>query len=90
MDKLTRMRELLQQMKEASDAYYLEDDPKMSDKQYDALFDELAALEQETGIVYANSPTQKVQGGVLSELESVTHTKPMLSAEKTKAWAWYG
>ena len=56
----------------------------MSDKQYDALFDELAALEQETGIVYANSPTQKVQGGVLSELESVTHTKPMLSAEKTK------
>ena len=84
MDKLIRMRELLQQMKEASDAYYLEDDPKMSDKQYDALFDELAALEQETGIVYANSPTQKVQGGVLPELESVTHTKPMLSAEKTK------
>ena len=84
MNELIRMQELLRQMKEASDAYYLEDNPKMSDKQYDALFDELTALEQETGIVYASSPTQKVQGGVLSGLNPVAHTKAMLSAAKTK------
>ena len=59
MEKLARMQELLQQLKLEDEAYYMEDDPRISDKQYDAMFDELAALEKETGIIYADSPTQK-------------------------------
>lgn len=85
MEKLARMQELLQQLKLEDEAYYMEDDPRISDKQYDAMFDELAALEKETGIIYADSPTQKVRGGVLDSLEEVVHTKPMLSANKTKS-----
>lgn len=84
MEKLERMRDLVAQLKLEDEAYYVEDNPRISDKQYDALFDELAALEQETGIIYAGSPTQKVQGKVLDSLRSVHHTKPMLSADKTK------
>lgn len=85
MEKLERMRELIAQLKLEDEAYYVEDNPRISDKQYDALFDELAALERETGIIYAGSPTQKVQGKVLDSLQSVHHTKPMLSADKTKS-----
>lgn len=85
MEKLAHMQELLQQLKLEDEAYYMEDNPRISDKQYDAMFDELAALEKETGIIYADSPTQKVRGGVLDSLEEVVHTKPMLSAEKTKS-----
>ena len=85
MEKLEQMRELIAQLKLEDEAYYVEDNPRISDKQYDALFDELAALERETGIIYASSPTQKVQGKVLDSLRSVHHTKPMLSADKTKS-----
>lgn len=85
MEKLERMRELIAQLKLEDEAYYVEDNPRISDKQYDALFDELAALERETGIIYAGSPTQKVQGKVLDSLQSVHHTRPMLSADKTKS-----
>ena len=69
MEKLERMRELIAQLKLEDEAYYVEDNPRISDKQYDALFDELAALERETGIIYAGSPTQKVQGKVLDSLQ---------------------
>lgn len=85
MEKLERMRELIAQLRLEDEAYYVEDTPRISDKQYDALFDELATLERETGIIYAGSPTQKVQGKVLDSLRSVHHTKPMLSADKTKS-----
>ena len=51
----------------------------------DSQFDELAALEKETGIIYASSPTQKVGGGILPSLPKVIHSKPMLSAAKTKS-----
>ena len=56
----------------------------MSNYEYDALYDELVALEQETGIVLANSPTVNVGYEVLSELPKETHEKPMLSLDKTK------
>lgn len=56
----------------------------MTDKQYDELYDELEKLENESGIVLSDSPTHYVQGYVLDELKKVKHTKPMLSAKKTK------
>ena len=56
----------------------------MSDKQYDDLYDELESLEKETGVILAGSPTQKVQGYILNGFKKVQHSKPMLSAAKTK------
>lgn len=69
---------------EAARAYYQEDREVMSNKEYDALYDELTALEKETGIVLAGSPTVNVGYEVLSELEKVPHDSPMLSLDKTK------
>ena len=82
--KINRMKELVELLNKASDAYYVNDKPIMSDKQYDELYDELEALEKETGYVLASSVTQKVQGKVLDGFKKVTHSKPMLSAAKTK------
>ena len=79
------MRKLVGQLAAADTAYYLRDDPILSDREYDALYDELIALEQITGIVLSGSPTQRVSGEVLESLTQVTHSKPMLSAKKTKS-----
>ena len=84
MDKLNRIKELTERLHKASLAYYQYDDPIMSDKQYDDMYDELEQLEKETGIVLTGSPTQKVQGFILKGLEKQKHSKPMLSAAKTK------
>lgn len=83
--KIIRMRELVELMQIESDAYYLRDDPIVTDHEYDAQFDELQHLEQETGVILGGSPTQKVGGGVLDGLKKVTHPKSMLSADKTKS-----
>lgn len=80
----TKIKDLTAQLHKASIAYYKYDNPIMSDRQYDELYDELEKLENETGIVMADSPTHYVQGYVLDELKKVRHTKPMLSAKKTK------
>jgi DNA ligase (NAD+) len=80
-----RIKELISILNKASDAYYKYDNPIMSDKNYDDLYDELEQLEKETGIILNNSPTQHVGGEVLPELKKVEHTKPMLSANKTKS-----
>lgn len=84
MDKIDRIKELVELLSKASDAYYVNDNPIMSDKEYDALYDELEALEKETGYILSSSVTQKVQGKVLDGFQKVTHSKPMLSAAKTK------
>jgi DNA ligase (NAD+) len=78
------MKDLIKKLNEASTAYYKYDKPIMSDKQYDELYDRLVELVKSTGIIMANSPTQKVQGDILDELTKVKHSKPMLSAQKTK------
>lgn len=80
----TRVKELTNQLHKASIAYYKYDNPIMTDKHYDELYDELEKIENESGIVLADSPTHYVQGYVLDELKKVKHTKPMLSAKKTK------
>ena len=80
-----RMLELIRRLKDADIAYYRDDNPVMSDRDYDALMDELKSLEQDTGLILSGSPTQKVSGEILEELTPVRHTRPMLSADKTKS-----
>lgn len=84
MDKICRIKELVSILQKASFAYYGLDNPLMTDKEYDDLYDELSALEKETNCVLAGSPTVKVQGYILDGFTKVKHTKPMLSANKTK------
>lgn len=84
MDKIGRIKELVGILQKAAYAYYGLDSPLMTDKEYDDLYDELSALEKETNCVLAGSPTVKVQGYVLDGFTKVRHTKPMLSANKTK------
>lgn len=83
-NKQKRIRELIVLLNEAGRAYYQEGHEIMSNLQYDRLYDELSALEQETGIVLSDSPTQRVGYEVLSELPKERHPYPMLSLSKTK------
>lgn len=80
-----RMKALIDKLKVADVAYYRDDAPVMTDREYDHLTEELQKLESETGLVLSGSPTQKVSGEILEELTPVRHTKPMLSAKKTKS-----
>ena len=82
--QIERMRELVALLTKADIAYYRDDEPIMLDREYDKLTDELKALEEDTGIILAGSPTQMVSGEILDSLTPVTHSKPMLSADKTK------
>jgi len=83
-NKIERINELVKVLNEAAKAYYQGTKEIMSNFQYDALYDELVALEQETGVVLASSPTVNVGYEVLSELPKERHEKPMLSLDKTK------
>ncbi len=80
-----RMKQLIEQIREADIAYYRDDAPVMTDREYDKLFDELKQLEGETGLILSGSPTQKVSGEILDEHKEVQHTRPMLLAAKTKS-----
>ena len=85
MDKIKRLKELTEQLNHYRDSYYNHSESLISDKQYDDLFDELQSLEEETGIVMSNSPTNTVGYEVKSKLEKVKHSHPMLSLNKTKS-----
>ena len=58
-----RMRQLVEMLNKYAHAYYVLDDPQISDGQYDELYDELLKLEKTTGIVLPDSPTNRVGGG---------------------------
>lgn len=79
-----RMKELVEILNLAGRAYYQESREIMSNFEYDRLYDELVRLEEETGIVLANSPTIHVGYQVVSELPKEAHAAPMLSLDKTK------
>ena len=81
---IKKMKELGEKLREASRAYYQEDREIMSNVEYDALYDTLSALEKETGIVLADSPTVNVGYEAVDQLPKEEHERPMLSLDKTK------
>lgn len=83
-DKLKRMDELIEIINELNYYYYTLDNPKVSDKEYDALYDELVRLEKETGIIRPYSPTQRVGGEILDKFEKHTHLGRLLSLDKSQ------
>ena len=82
--EVTRMKELVQKLNEAAKAYYQEDREIMSNREYDALYNELEQTEKITGIVLADSPTVRVGYEAVDALPKETHESPMLSLDKTK------
>ena len=83
--KINRIKELNVILKKASEDYYAKDESPLSDREYDALYDELVKLEEETGMILAGSPTQTVGYEAVDELPKEKHPSPMLSLGKTKS-----
>ncbi|MEM9743143.1 MAG: NAD-dependent DNA ligase LigA [Pseudomonadota bacterium] len=89
----TQMQALVTQLRALAHRYYVLDDPAVTDAEYDALYDELTALEAaHPALVDPDSPTQRVGGAPLAGFTPVTHSRPMLSLDKSttgdelKAW----
>jgi len=82
--KISRMRELAALLNKASESYYAKDTEIMSNFEYDRLYDELEALEAETGMTLSGSPTARVGYEAVDELPKERHEQPMLSLGKTK------
>ena len=93
-EKIARIEELIAMLNEASRAYHDDASEIMTNYEYDAAYDELLALEEETGYVSEDSPSQNVGFGTTTNLPKVTHEKKMLSMNKTKdrdeLKAWLG
>lgn len=85
MRKVEKIKWFVRELNKHRDAYYNDSRPTISDAEYDKMFDELRSLENETGIIMSNSPTQTVGYEVKSKLEKVKHEHPMLSLDKTKS-----
>ena len=79
-----RMRQLVDKLNEYAEAYYRFDAPKVSDKEYDALFDELVSLEKETGVVLDDSPTRRVGAEPLNEFAQHRHLGRLWSMDKVR------
>lgn len=79
-----RIRELVDKLNEYSKAYYVLDAPKISDKEYDELYDELLRLEEQSGIILPDSPTQRVGGDPLPCFEPHTHIHRLWSLDKVR------
>lgn len=81
---LEKQKLLTEKLNKAASAYYNTGNPIMSDYEYDKLYDELKALEKQTGVVFSGSPTQFVGYEVITGLQKIKHSKPALSLNKTK------
>ena len=79
-----RIRELVDKLNEYSKAYYVLDAPKISDKEYDELYDGLLRLEEQSGIILPDSPTQRVGGDPLPCFEPHTHIHRLWSLDKVR------
>lgn len=84
IDVKVEMLDLIERLNEASRAYYQGTKELISNLEYDELYDRLEALEKNSGIIMAGSPTQKVGYEVISALPKEEHEHPMLSLDKTK------
>ncbi len=93
MDELDLMREKIDRLNELAYRYYVLDEPVVSDKEYDALYDELVALEKSTGTVFSDSPTKRVGGEPLKGFEPHTHIRRLYSLDKCNSFdelrAWF-
>jgi DNA ligase (NAD+) len=88
MDPADRAAELREILERLNKAYYQDDEPLVADDEYDALLDELRALEAEhPELLTPDSPTQKVGAEPVSRLEKVTHLQPMLSLANARSEA---
>ena len=79
-----RMQQLIAEINRASYAYYVLDNPIMSDKEWDRLYYELLDLEKEFNLVLPDSPSQKVGGDVLDGFNKVEHTEKLYSLGKAQ------
>lgn len=93
MDKLSRMKELIELINKYNYAYYTLDKPLISDKEYDDLYYELVSIEKQTGTILEGSPTQKVGDVVLDKFEKIKHEKKLYSLNKANTYEelkdWY-
>lgn len=85
-DKSARIRELTELINKYNYQYYVLDEPTVADKQYDALYNELLALEKETGTVLPDSPTRKVGGDPIKEFKPHTHINRLYSLDKCNSY----
>lgn len=84
-ETIKKMQELCDKINKASVAYYVNDNPIMSDKQWDALYNQLLEMEKQTGIILPNSPSQKVGGDALDKFEKVKHIARLYSLDKAQS-----
>lgn len=82
---MERMKELVELLNRYAKEYYEQDNPTVSDAEYDSLYDELVNLEKETGIVLKNSPTLRVGGAPLEKFEQSTHLEKLYSLDKCQS-----
>ncbi|KAB3534050.1 NAD-dependent DNA ligase LigA [Alkaliphilus pronyensis] len=85
MDKQLRIKQLVKELNEHNYRYYVLDEPVISDKEYDELYDELTALENETGVIEEDSPTIRVGGEPLKSFQTHRHIVPLWSLDKSKS-----
>jgi DNA ligase (NAD+) len=79
-----RMSELVRLLNEHSHRYYTEDNPTISDKEYDVMYDELTQLEQESGTILPDSPSRRVGGDLLKGFEPHRHLSRLWSLDKAQ------
>ncbi len=84
--KRERMKVLVEKLNDLAYHYYTLDSPLVSDKEYDELYEELEALEKDTGEQLKNSPTRRVGGEPLDKFEPHRHIRPLLSLDKSKSF----
>lgn len=84
MDAYARMKELVEKLNKYATLYYDEDAPVVSDAEYDALYDELRALEEKEGYSLGNSPTHRVGGAPQKKFEQTKHLLRLYSLDKCR------
>lgn len=84
MSNIEKIKSLVEKLNEWAYSYYTLDKPVVSDAEYDRNYDELLKLEEETGIILSNSPTQKVGDLLLEKFEKHTHISRLYSLDKSQ------
>jgi len=86
MDQINRIKELIEIIEDLNYHYYTLDEPKVSDKEYDELYDELVRLENETGFILPYSPTQRIGSEILEGFQKHNHISKLWSLDKVNSY----